>query len=127
MKIHYPILIEKGDTDTAYGIIVPDLPGCFSASDTEAELLDNAREAILLHLETLDNIPQPSSLESVSRDGFITALVDVDLSDLVGESKRINISIPAGLLAMIDKAAKAAGKSRSAYLASAALRAISDT
>ena len=62
MKIQYPVLIEKGSKDTAWGIIVPDLPGCFSAADEEADILDNAREAILLHLEALEDVPQPSSL-----------------------------------------------------------------
>ena len=64
MKIQYPVLIEKGDKDTAWGVIVPDLPGCFSAADKQEDILDNVREAILLHLEALDNIPEPSSLDS---------------------------------------------------------------
>jgi len=48
MNIQYPVLIERGFQGTAWGIIVPDLPGCFSAAD----ILNHAREAI----------PQPSSL-----------------------------------------------------------------
>jgi predicted RNase H-like HicB family nuclease len=27
----YPVLIEEGTEYTAYGVAVPDLPGCFSA------------------------------------------------------------------------------------------------
>ena len=29
--MRYPILIEPGSADTAFGVAVPDLPGCFSA------------------------------------------------------------------------------------------------
>ena len=37
----YAIAIEKGDEDTAYGVIVPDIPGCFSAGDTLEEAFEN--------------------------------------------------------------------------------------
>lgn len=125
MKIQYPVLIEKGSKNTAWGIIVPDLPGCFSAADEEADILNNAREAILLHLEALEDIPQPSSLESIDGAGFTVGLVDVDLSQIQGAAKRINITIPAGVLAKIDAAANAAGVSRSAFLTEAAIKKMS--
>ena len=32
--MRYPIAIETGSDTTAYGVVVPDLPGCFSAGDT---------------------------------------------------------------------------------------------
>ena len=31
----------------AYGVVVPDLPGCFSTGDTLDKAVDNAREAYL--------------------------------------------------------------------------------
>jgi|CXWL01.1.fsa_nt_gi predicted RNase H-like HicB family nuclease len=125
MKIQYPVLIEKDSQGTAWGIIVPDLPGCFSAADKEADILDNAREAILLHLEALEDIPKPSSLESIDSAGFTIGLVDVDLSQIHGAAKRINIIIPAGVLARIDAAANAAGMNRSAFLTEAAIKKMS--
>jgi predicted RNase H-like HicB family nuclease len=51
--MRYPIAVEVGDKRHAYGVVVPDLPGCFSAGDTLEEALTNAQEAILLHLEGL--------------------------------------------------------------------------
>ena len=51
--MRYPIAIESGDAGHAYGVVVPDLPGCFSAGDTLDEALTNAQEAILLHIEGL--------------------------------------------------------------------------
>lgn len=67
--MRYPVAIESGDARHAYGVVVPDLPGCFSAGDTIDEALANAQEAILLHLEGLldDNkaIPKPSAIEKL--------------------------------------------------------------
>jgi len=63
--VKYPVYIEK-DKGTDYGVIVSDLPGCYSAGSTYEEALINAEEAILTHLEGLmmdnDPIPLPSLL-----------------------------------------------------------------
>ena len=69
--MRYPIAIESGDSKHAYGVVVPDLPGCFSAGDTLDEALTNAREAILLHLEGLLDDGQS-----------FAQCPDVDLSDV---------------------------------------------
>jgi predicted RNase H-like HicB family nuclease len=83
--MRYPIAIETGDATHAYGIVVPNLPGCFSAGDTLDEALTNAREAILLHLEGLfddgPSFPKPSTIEQSdsqgSYRGWTWAIVDV--------------------------------------------------
>ncbi|MDH5929552.1 type II toxin-antitoxin system HicB family antitoxin [Vibrio lentus] len=49
----YPIAIETGDKDFAYGVVFPDLPNCFSAGDTLDEALSNAKEAVDFYLEDL--------------------------------------------------------------------------
>ena len=38
--------IETGTEPYAYGVVVPGLPGYFSADDTLDEAMDNAKEAI---------------------------------------------------------------------------------
>lgn len=60
----YPLAIQAGDRNTAFGVIVPDLPGCFSAGDSYQDALVNAREAISLHLESLADmgLDSPSGL-----------------------------------------------------------------
>ena len=67
--MQYPIAIETCDARHAYGVVVPDLPGCFSAGDTLDEALINTREAILLSLEGLldDGLsfPKPSTFEQL--------------------------------------------------------------
>jgi predicted RNase H-like HicB family nuclease len=90
----YPIAIEAGDAKHAYGVVVPDLPDCFSAGDTLDAALTNAREAILLHLEGLldDGLsfPRPSTIEQLrskrSYRGWTWAVVDVDVSKLGDET-----------------------------------------
>jgi hypothetical protein len=41
----YPIAVEIGTEAAAYGVVVPDLPGCFSAGDTLDEAVTAAEEA----------------------------------------------------------------------------------
>lgn len=40
------IAIEPGDQTHAYRVVVPDLPGCFSAGGTPDEAIDNAKAAM---------------------------------------------------------------------------------
>ena len=53
MKMLYPVAVEKGFGAYAYGVIVPDIQGCFSAGDTFEEALENVKDAIAGHLEIL--------------------------------------------------------------------------
>lgn len=41
------------DETGGYIALVPALPGCHTQGDTQGELIDNAREAIELYLDTL--------------------------------------------------------------------------
>ena len=82
--MRYPIVIEPGDEKTAYGVIVPDLPGCFSAGDTLDEAFDRAREAITV--DEGQDIPKPSAMEAIRKNpafnGWIFGAVDVELSKI---------------------------------------------
>jgi len=126
--MRYPVVIHK-DKKSDYGVAVPDLPGCFSAGETMEEALTNAVEAIECHLEGLlldgDDIPeaQPAEIHLKNRDyaGGTWALVSVDLSRLRSKTKRINITLPERVLAVVDEQARREGESRSGLLARAAL------
>lgn len=123
--MRYPVAIEPGDADHAFGVMVPDLPGCFSAGDTLDEALDNVKEAIDLWLETVIDdggvVPEarPIAEHQTNPDfaGWIWAVVGVDLAALSDKAERINITLPARVLRRIDKAAQAAGETRSGFIA----------
>lgn len=38
-NMRYPVAIESGTETEAFGVVVPDLPGCFSAGDTMEEAM----------------------------------------------------------------------------------------
>ena len=99
----YPIAVEKGSNDEAYGVIVPDIQGCFSAGDTFEEALSNAKEAIADHLEILaedgKNIPLASEASTFLNEekfkGLIWAVVDVgDYLDKVRKTIQVKKCSP---------------------------------
>jgi predicted RNase H-like HicB family nuclease len=115
----------------AYGVTVPDFPGCTSGGSTTDEALRNAVEAMRLWAEDAiadgEEVPQPRSAETLRDDPEIVralasgaALAIVPLVLDAGRPAKANLSIDAGLLAAIDEAAKAHHLTRSAFLASAA-------
>ena len=122
------IAIEPGDATHAFGVVVPDLPGCFSASDTLDEVLDMAREAIDFFCETLiedgQSIPAPRPLAEHQANpdfaGWIWAVVDVPIEKYYGPAEKINITLPRLLLTQIDHYTKTKGATRSGFLAEAA-------
>jgi predicted RNase H-like HicB family nuclease len=124
----FPIAMEPATQSTAWGVVVPDLPGCFSAGDTAEDAFTNAVEAIEAHCEILaeDNldIPVPRPLAEWQGKpeyaGWVWALIDVDVSRFEGKAEKIDITLPRRLLAKIDDYAKARGATRSGFLADAA-------
>jgi predicted RNase H-like HicB family nuclease len=131
--MRYPIAIEPGGEQHAWGVVVPDLPGCFSAGDSLDEAVENAEEAILLWLEDAVDAgkppPEPSRLEALRRRkgyrGWVWAVVNVDITRLSTQSKRVNITLPDRLLDTVDRHAKRRGETRSGFLARAAIETLS--
>jgi predicted RNase H-like HicB family nuclease len=122
------IAIEPGTQTSAWGVAVPDLPGCFSAGDTLDEAMDNARQAIDQHVEIMIEdgapIPRARSLAVLQADpayaGWVWAVVDVPVEKYLGPAEKINITVPRLVLARIDEYAKSQGMSRSGFLVEAA-------
>jgi Arc/MetJ-type ribon-helix-helix transcriptional regulator len=122
----------------AYGLVVPALCnddfGCVSAADSQEDIAERVREAILLVADEM--VKRGVSITCLQDAGpFAYAedqeyhyckqwlLVDVDLSALEGKQQRINISLPDTLLERIDNRVKqpASGyRDRSHFLAVAA-------
>ena len=129
MLSHYPVVIHK-DKDSDFGVIVPDLPGCFSAGASLAEALQQAKEAIECHLEGLllddEALPMPTQdftllAKKSEYKGGIWHLVEIDLNKLDTKTRRVNITIPERLLTRVDRYVKENRlDSRSGFLVHAA-------
>lgn len=127
----FPIAIERGDESHAYGVVVPDLPGCHSAGDTFEEAFANAKEAIGGWLEVAvdygDPIPEATTIETHMDNpdfqGWIWAVVDIDLTPYLGKSHKINITLPDLLVKQIDDFVDShpGDKTRSGFLSRVAM------
>ncbi|HAU0345704.1 TPA: type II toxin-antitoxin system HicB family antitoxin [Legionella pneumophila] len=127
--MRYPVVIHK-DEQSDFGVSIPDIPGCYSAGSTYDEALTNAIEAIECHLEGLlmdnESLPVGTAIDRWINDeefqGGVWAFIDIDLSQISGKAKRINITMPERVLSLIDLYAKNHSiKNRSSFLADAAL------
>ena len=87
--MEFSVFIFKDDNDT-YGVMVPDLPGCFSVGDSIEEATLNAHEAIECHLGGMlsdnDPIPLTKPIEHHRanpeyKDGVLV-IVEIDISDI---------------------------------------------
>ena len=128
--MRYPILIEEGTETTAFGVVVPDLPGCFSAGDTLDEALDAAKEAAAAWLDaTLDTgdlVPSSSSLDAVRRlpgyEGWTIGVIELDTALFDDAIERVNITLPRRVLRRLDDLAEARHQSRGAFIADLTMR-----
>lgn len=126
----YPIAIEVGNDNYAYGVVVPDIKGCFSAGDTLDEAVKNAKEAIEINLELLSEIgslpPLASSLSNLVNkkefNNWTWAVIEIDVEPYMGKSSKINVTLPDILKKQIDNKVKDSSeyKDRSHFLQIAA-------
>lgn len=133
----FMIGIEPAETkDETYGIIVPVFNkvnyGCNSAADNEIDIVQQATDAILsmveelvldgIDLEILNEGYKDYSQNQEHSDFTRWLAIDIDISELKGKPKRININIPDTLLMRIDSyvANNEKYKDRSHFLAIAA-------
>ena len=128
----YPIAIEPGDDEHAWSVVVPDLPGCFSASDSGIdEAIENTKEVIELWIETAldadEDVPRLSSIAAFQKKrefkGWVWAIAEIDPALLSDEIERVNITLPKRVLARLDAKAKQHGETRSGFIAHLAIQA----
>lgn len=122
----YPVYVHQEES-SAYGMVVPDFPGCFAAADREEEIESAVQEAVELYMDGEDLLlPEPSSLLSLSASGDfrggVWLWVDVDESVMDTKAERINMTMKGGLLRRLDRFAKQHGQNRSAVIADAVER-----
>ena len=132
--MRYPIAIEPRTERSDYGVVIPDLPGAFSAGDTLDEAIAGAEEAGLAWIDTAldagEAIPEPSPLEAIRARpefaGWILSLVTINPAALDDTVERVNITLPRRVLRRLDEEARAAGETRSGYIAKLAFLSIYD-
>jgi predicted RNase H-like HicB family nuclease len=113
----------------AYGVRIPDLPGCYGAGRSPEAALADAMSAArdwLVHRATKgEAAPKPRTMAQILKAeevdpaaNEIAVLVPVVLDK--GRTVRANLTLDAGLLEAIDAEAERRGVSRSAFVASLA-------
>jgi predicted RNase H-like HicB family nuclease len=114
----------------AFGISVPDLPGCTAMGHDEDEAYRNAIEAVGEWVrdarESGAAPPEPRPLAAIRRDAEVIetlaeggAFISVPLIIESGRPAKANLSLDSGLLDAIDDAARESGLTRSGFIASA--------
>lgn len=113
----------------AYGVSFPDFPGCTTVADDLDVAVAKAAEVLAFHVEGLAEdgpVPGVRSMSELEQDPEFREDAQGALLVLVpyqppARAVRINITLDESLLARIDRAAGAAGETRSGYLAKAAV------
>jgi len=88
----------------AYGVVVPDLPGCTSGGKTVDAALRNAVEAVRLWAEDAraegETMPRPRTIEVIRRDGEVASalaegavLAEGTMEQLRGRSEVVEVAI----------------------------------
>ncbi|MEP6504314.1 MAG: type II toxin-antitoxin system HicB family antitoxin [Betaproteobacteria bacterium] len=128
--MRYPVVIEPATQTSAHGVVVPDLPGCFSAGDSLEDALVQAAEAIAAWIDAaLDagqDIPAPTPIDLLRKEHkawrtWVWALVEVDPATMDDSVERVNISLPRRVLRRLDALALNRGETRSGCIARLAL------
>ncbi len=112
MKDRYSFIAIVYTDEDGVSVEFPDLPGCLPCAETIDEAVDNAREALGLHLWGMEQdgetIPEPSTIKDIQiGDGGVPMLVDVFMppfrDKLTNRFVKKTLSLPAWLADLADK------------------------
>ena len=101
-KYAYPAVFEKED-EGGYSIYFPNVDGCYTQSETVAEGIENAGDALCLMLYELEKqgkpLPKPGNIKDLTenRDDIVTLIACDTLfykNYYEGKSVKINATIP---------------------------------
>jgi len=129
----YPMCIEWGDENTAYGIQIPDIPGAITAGDTFEEAHAAAVEIAHIMLQEIAEaggaIPEPGNMAQHVKNpdfaGMGWGMLEIDITPYLGKTEKVNVTLPGFVIQQIDKHVEEHKlKSRSTFLAEAAWKAL---
>ncbi|MGF6149020.1 Uncharacterised protein family (UPF0150) [Kingella potus] len=131
--IYYPAALFQDAGQSGYGIVIPDLPGCYPVGDTVEEALADAKAAAAFHIEgmiaeSLEYVTAPRGIAELRSlpdyaDALMWVLVEVD-ETVFSKQTRFNVSWPQYLLDRVDEYTAIHHETRSGFLARAALDAL---
>lgn len=131
--IYYPVALFQDEGKSNYGIVIPDLPGCYPVGDTIEEAIADAKAAAVFHIEGM--LAEGMAFEKNPRaitehrenpdyaDAVAWALIEIDEAAF-SKQVRFNVSWPEYLLSEVDAHAAARHETRSGFLAKAAQQAM---
>ena len=127
----YPIAIFRDEGNPTYGVVVPDVPGCYPCGDSIQEAIEDSRTAITAHIECLLDTGRSfdfgvRSIEELRAlpdyaDALCWAVAEIDDTALSERPVRFNVSWPEHLLRRVNDYVAANHDSRSSFLARAAI------
>lgn len=120
------------DNKSDFGVSFPDFPGCITAGKSLDEARRRAPEALAFHIagmiEDGDKIPRPSKIDDLvgdaNRQNAVAFLVTADFAK--SKTVRINVTARENQIELIDRLAREAGMTRSAYMVRSATSGIAD-
>ena len=115
------------DKGSDFGVSFPDFPGCVTAGRTLEKARAMAVEALTLHVagmvEDGEALPEASTLDELAGDpamkGAVAFLVSAEAPE---KTVRVNITARESQIEAIDRLARKAGMTRSAYMVQSAVR-----
>jgi predicted RNase H-like HicB family nuclease len=112
-----------------YRATFPDLPNCAAEGRDLAELILNARQAVIAWLGSVENAgeawPSPTPIEQIKTpSGNLLIPVDVAVDD---PPIRVNVSLGERLVQRLDAAAEARGMTRSGFIAQSVRMSLGET
>ena len=125
----YIALFETDDKADNVGVVIPDLPGCFSSGSNFDEAFRNAHEAVAGYLEGKERLPKAKTLEQIKAEWEDWKEWEKNYNFIVGyvsaipksKPKKYTVYLDSALMGRIDDVSK----NRSAFLAEAAERMLS--
>lgn len=121
-RYSYPAIFNYADDGIS--ISFPDLPGCFPCADTTDEAFKNAREAMGLHLWSMekdgDTIPEPSDIKGFKLGkGDVPAMIEVYMPAVRARIQKQFIKKTLSIPAWLNAAAEEKGVNFSSTLQNA--------
>ena len=114
------------DNKSDFGVSFPDFPGCITAGKSLDEARRRAPEALAFHIagmiEDGEKIPKPSRIDDLvgdaNRQNAVAFLVTADFHKT--KTVRVNVTARENQIELIDRLAREAGMTRSAYMVQSA-------